>query len=121
MRVYDSGTQVVTVGWDDGTLTEVRLADGDRLDILAAPTPIGEAAWQQVLAAVSARGSKDGHRAFEQWSREQDGRDPAQVRTTARQILQNLDSGEDLELPDVCKNLFWPHQTNFFGDHCLIE
>ena len=97
VRVYDSGTQVVTVGWDDGTITEVRPADGDRLDVLATPQPISEAAWQQVLAAVSARGSQDGRRAFEQWGREQDGRDPAQVRTTARQILQNLHSGEDLD------------------------
>jgi hypothetical protein len=90
VRGYDPGTHVVIVGWDDGTVTPVRLAAGDRLDVVAAPAPINEQAWQHLLATVTERGSQDGHAAIEQWTRERSELTPPQLRALARQILRDL-------------------------------
>jgi hypothetical protein len=93
---YEPAAQMVTVSWDDGTVTGVRLAGGDGLDIRTTSAPISEDVWQQLLATVTARGADAGHQAGDAWSREQTGRSPEQVRATARQILQALDDDEEL-------------------------
>ncbi|MFI7543774.1 hypothetical protein [Actinoplanes sp. NPDC049599] len=94
---YEPAAQTVTVRWDDGTITEIRLAGGDGLAIQPSPVPIGEDMWQQLLASVTARGAGDGLRAADAWSRGRTGCSPEQVRGTARQILQVLDDDEDLD------------------------
>jgi hypothetical protein len=94
---YDRAAQRVSVSWDDGTVTDVRLTDGDRLKILSASAPISDEVWRQLLVTVTARGAHDGHQAADVWSREQAGRSLEQVRGIARQILQALDDDEDLD------------------------
>lgn len=94
---YDAAARTIAVRWDDGTVTDVRLAAGDALDLLAHTVPISEDVWQRVLATVTARGADDGNRAVDAWSREHTDHDSQQLRSTARQILQALHDDEELE------------------------
>jgi hypothetical protein len=94
---YEAAARTVAVRWDDGTVTDVRLAAGDGLDILTNTAPISEGVWQRLLSTVTARGADDGHRAADAWSREHTDPDPQQLRATARQILQALRDDEELD------------------------
>lgn len=119
VRTYDPGTQVVTVRWDTGTITDIRLAAGDRLDVLASPTPVSEPVWQTTLAAVTERGRGDGHRAVTHWIAQQTGHPTASVTTTARQILQALADHDldDTTLPRFATNLYaQPPSTDQLSD-----
>lgn len=101
VRAFGSGRQVVHVGWDNGTVSQVHLDSGDRLDVLAAPAAITAEAWDRVLAAVTSRGRLDGLRAVDHWTADTLDEHVPGHRTTARRVLAAITDSD----PDAAETL----------------
>ncbi|WP_051809699.1 DUF4314 domain-containing protein [Actinoplanes subtropicus] len=109
VRAFDTGRQVVSVGWDNGTVSQIHLDAGVRLDVLAAPAAITADAWNRVLAAVTSRGRLDGLRALDQWTAETLDEHVAGHRTTARRVLAAVADGN----PDEAETLPASHSSTY--------
>ena len=101
VRAFDSDRQVVSVGWDDGTVSPIHLDAGDRLDVLAAPAAITAEAWNRVLAAVTSQGRLDGLHAVDRWTADTLDEHVPGHRTTARRVLAAIADGD----PDAAETL----------------
>lgn len=101
VRAFDIGRQVVSVGWDDGTVSPIHLDAGDRLDVLAAPAGITADAWSHVLKTVTSRGDLDGRHAIDRWTADTLDEHIPGHRTTARRVLAAIADDD----PDAAETL----------------
>jgi hypothetical protein len=95
LRFYEPDTRLALITWDDGTESDLHLHAGDRLDVLANPTPITRQAWQYALTVAGERARDDGLRAIERWYHTHDHQPAPAKRSTAQHVLAQLDSDDE--------------------------